>query len=241
MPVWNPWHGCIKVSEGCKNCYMYRRDAEFGKDSSKVTKTQQFRLPLQKSRNGMYKLYTDEYVYTCMTSDFFIEQADDWRKDAWKFIKLRSEIKFYIITKRIERFYTSLPADWGEGYENVTVCVTCENQRTADKRIPFFLSLPIKHREIIHEPMLESIDIRKYLSSGKIDKVICGGESGEDGTRVCDYEWIKNARKQCDEFNVPFLFRQTGTIFRKDGKLYRIPRQIQASQAEKSGISTDNQ
>ena len=21
--IWNPWHGCVKCSEGCKNCYMY--------------------------------------------------------------------------------------------------------------------------------------------------------------------------------------------------------------------------
>ena len=238
MPVWNPWHGCHKISDGCKNCYMYRRDAEFGKDSSAVAKTRQFRLPLQKARNGMYKLYSDEYVYTCMTSDFFIQEADDWRKDAWQFIKLRSELKFFIVTKRIERFSIGLPADWGNGYENVTVCVTCENQYTADRRIPVLLSLPLKHRQVIHEPMLESIDISKYLSGGLIERVICGGESGEN-TRLCDYRWILNTKKQCEKNSVPFLFRQTGTFFRKDGKVYRIPREIQVAQAEKSGISTE--
>nr|WP_278849220.1 DUF5131 family protein [Megamonas funiformis] len=24
--IWNPWHGCLKYSEGCKNCYMYYLD-----------------------------------------------------------------------------------------------------------------------------------------------------------------------------------------------------------------------
>lgn len=24
--IWNPWHGCKKVSEGCQNCYMYYLD-----------------------------------------------------------------------------------------------------------------------------------------------------------------------------------------------------------------------
>ena len=39
MAIWNPWHGCKKISPGCYNCYVYRRDAEFGKDSSIVKKT----------------------------------------------------------------------------------------------------------------------------------------------------------------------------------------------------------
>ena len=21
--IWNPWHGCVRVSPGCANCYMY--------------------------------------------------------------------------------------------------------------------------------------------------------------------------------------------------------------------------
>ena len=20
--IWNPWHGCVKYSEGCMNCYI---------------------------------------------------------------------------------------------------------------------------------------------------------------------------------------------------------------------------
>ena len=24
--IWNPWHGCVKCSEGCQNCYMYFLD-----------------------------------------------------------------------------------------------------------------------------------------------------------------------------------------------------------------------
>lgn len=24
--IWNPWHGCVKCSEGCENCYMYYLD-----------------------------------------------------------------------------------------------------------------------------------------------------------------------------------------------------------------------
>lgn len=136
--LWNAWHGCHKISAGCQNCYMFRRDAKYGKDSTVVTKTANFRLP-------------------------------------------------------------------------------------------------IKHKEIIHEPMLEAIDINKYLESGQIENVICGGESGENA-RPCNYDWVLNTREQCKKWEVPFYFKQTGANFIKDGKQYRIPRAIQMSQARKANI-----
>lgn len=81
MAIWNSWHGCVKISPGCYHCYVYRRDAEFGKDTSKVKKTAKFDLPLQKNRKKEYKLQPEkEPVYTCMTSDFFIKDADKWRQ-----------------------------------------------------------------------------------------------------------------------------------------------------------------
>ena len=236
MSIWNPWHGCHKKSSGCLNCYMYRRDAKYDLDSNVVRKTKNYDIVLRKSRDGTYKIKRDtSYVYVCMTSDFFIEEADDWRRDIWRMIRERDDLNFYIITKRIERFNVSLPDDWGDGYDNVTICVTCENQATADYRLPIFIKLPIKHKEIIHEPMLENINIEKYLESGQIDKVICGGESG-DKARVCNYDWILNTRRQCLKYNVSFHFKQTGANFMKDNKIYKIPRKYQLVQASKSRI-----
>lgn len=63
----------------------------------------------------------------------------------------------FIVTKRPERFFKELPEDWGDGYENVHICCTCENQATADKKLSVFLELPIKHKSIIHEPMLRGL------------------------------------------------------------------------------------
>lgn len=99
MATWNPWHGCRKISPGCLNCYVYRRDAEFGKDSSIIARTSRFDLPVKRNRKGIYKLQTDEgTVYTCMTSDFFVEEADEWRPEAWRMIRERGDLHFVIIT-----------------------------------------------------------------------------------------------------------------------------------------------
>ncbi len=238
MPTWNPWHGCTKISPGCYHCYMYRRDAEFGKDSSVVTKTSSFDLPLRKNRQKQYKLQPEDgVVFTCFTSDFFHPSADEWRPQAWAMMKERQDLSFYFITKRPHRFYEGLPSDWGDGYENVTVCCTCENQSTADKRLPVFLELPLRHREIIHEPMLERINIEEYLAKyhDRIECVSVGGESGDDA-RELDYAWVLDSCLQCMKYDVPFSFHQTGYRFRWKGKLYRIPRKEQHIQAKKANL-----
>ena len=70
-------------------------------------------------------------------------------------IRLRQDLHFVIFTKRIHRAEKCLPSDWGEGYGNVTLCSTCENQKMADFRLPFLMGLPAKRRQIICAPLLE--------------------------------------------------------------------------------------
>ncbi len=127
-----------------------------------------------------------------------------------------------------------MPKDWGEGYENVIIGCTVENQAMADVRLPVFMSLPIRHRAIIVAPILERVDLSPWLD-GRIEEVSVGGESGVLA-RVCDYEWILDLRRQCLEKDVPFRFHQTGAKLLKDGKLYRIRRPFQITQARKAGI-----
>ena len=237
MSIWNPWHGCRKISPGCINCYVYRRDESIGKDASEVTKTGDFDLPIKKNRQGEYKLKPEEgIVFSCMTSDFFLKEADIWRDRCWDMIRERKDLEFHIITKRIDRFKDCIPSDWNDGWDNVTVCSTCEDQDRADYRIPILLESPIRHREIIMEPMLSEIKIDRYLETGLIEHVVCGGESG-DNARLCDFNWIKEVRRECVRTATPFTFKQTGALFKKDGHTYRIERKNQMSQARKSCYS----
>ena len=97
---------------------MCMRDAEFEKDSNVVTKTASFNLPIRRDRQGNWKVPSGSLMWTCFTSDFFIEEADEWREDAWLMIQRRSDLHFFMITKRPERIAQCLPDDWGDGYEN---------------------------------------------------------------------------------------------------------------------------
>lgn len=234
--MWNLWHGCHKLSPGCKHCYVYRGDAKRDIDSSVVTQTKNFDLPIRKKRNGEYKIPSGSLVYTCFTSDFFVEDADAWRTEAWDMMRQRSDLDFLFITKRIDRFALCLPQDWGNGYNNVTICCTVENQACADYRLPIYQAAPIKHKIIICEPLLEQIDLRPYHIGEWIEQVVAGGESGYSA-RPCDFDWVMELRNVCEENNVAFWFKQTGAKFIKDNKLYNIKRQLQHAQARKAGIN----
>lgn len=233
--IWNMWHGCKKYSAGCANCYVYRRDDSIGRDASVVTRTNSFDLPLRRSRDGAYKVPPGATVYACMSSDFFIEEADEWRPEIWEIIRRRPDVSFIIITKRILRARSCLPPDWGEGYPNVSIFCTVENQAEADRRLPEFISLPIRRHQLVCEPLLGMIDLSSYLDKTKIASVTVGGESGE-GARVCDYEWVLDIRRQCAEADVPFYFKQTGARFRHNGRLYSIARRDQLTQARRAAI-----
>ena len=237
MASWNPWHGCHKFSEGCVNCYVYRMDERHGKDASVVVKAKSFDSPLARDRKGNYKIPSGSILYTCFTSDFFVEEADAWRKEAWQIMKQRSDVDFFFITKRIHRFQECIPEDWGQGYENVTICCTMESQKQVDERLPIYLAAPIRHKQIICEPCLEDIDFHGKLDS-TIKQITAGGESGNEA-RLCHYEWILHIREQCIQQHIPFYFKQTGARFVKDGRLYRIKRKDQHAQARNAGINVD--
>ena len=227
--TWNPWHGCTKYSEGCRYCYVYRQDEMFGRDSRECRKTNDFNLPIRKDRKGNYKIPSGSLIMTCFSSDFLLSDADLWRDECLEMMRLRSDCMFYFFTKRIDRLNFSLP-------DNVIVGCTCENQKMADYRLPIFKKLDIKYKTIILAPMLERMNIYKYLGSD-IYEVNVSGESGSSQQiRALDYDWVLDIRNQCIKANVNFGFHQTGARFIKDGREYRIERKYQISQAKKANI-----
>lgn len=93
--TWNPWHGCKKVSEGC-----------YGQDPTQVVRASDktFYAPL--------KLKEPQRVFTCSWSDFFIEEADAWRDEAFAIMALTPHITYQVLTKRpdrMKRWFTNAP------------------------------------------------------------------------------------------------------------------------------------
>lgn len=229
---WEPWSGCTPYSEGCKYCYYYGPYAKrFGQNE--VVKTDKFDWPIRKNAKGEQYMKGGKTVATCFATDFFLPEADEWRKEAWAMIKERQDLEFLILTKRIDRFTASLPADWGNGYDNVILGCTVETQEAADYRLPLFLSYPIRRRFIACGPLLGRIDLREYLHG--VDHVTVGGETGREA-RVCDYDWVLSIREQCLEAGVTFWFKETGSRFKKDGTIIKVNPYKQHSMAKECGI-----
>ena len=236
--VWNPWHGCHRCSEGCQNCYAFFLDKRYGRDTNEVVKNKSgFDLPVKKDRAGHDKLPAGSNVRVCMASDFFIEEADAWRADAWDIIRRRPDLMFSLLTKRAERIAENLPPDWGEGWENVTFAVSCENQRRLDERMPRLLDIPARHRWISLKPFIGEVHLDDYLADGKVEWVLAGGENYL-GSRPLRAEWVKETYEACARHNVRFTFGQTGNVFIQDGVERKIHnRTEQAVAALRTGFA----
>ena len=232
MAMWNPWRGCRKCSDGCLHCYIHKGDAKRNVNTNDIVKTKDFDKPVVRLKNGNYKMKSGT-VYLGFSTDFLIEEADQWRRECWAMIRERQDCHFLFLTKRIERFMACIPGDWSDGYDNVTVGCTVENQKNTDKKLSVFQNLPIRHKCITAQPLLEKIDIEKYLDG--IELVVVGGES-DHYARPLDYSWVLDIREQCVRKNVNFEFRQCGTHFIKDGRQYRLQTKDLCAQARKANI-----
>ena len=187
----------------------------------------------ENSKGRIQYIKGGKILATCFATDFFLPEADEWRKESWAMIKERQDIDFLILTKRIDRFPVSLPSDWDGGYENVNIGCTVENQKSADYRLPLFLSYPIKRRFIACAPLVEAIDLTPYLHG--VEHVTVGGETGREA-RECDYDWVLDIRKQCIEAKVTFWFKNTGSFFKRNGAVEKVNPFKQTSMAKELKI-----
>jgi protein gp37 len=206
----NFWTGCKKIREGCQNCYMFREQKRYGNDPILIKRT------TKNTWNQVKKFKPGEKVFVCSWSDFFIEEADFWREEAWAVIRSRPDLIWMLLTKRIKNVESRLPEDWGDGWPNVIGMVTAENQKWVDHDIPILLKLPFAIKGISVEPMLDPINIRKYLPEPPeeipfrldyLNWVVAGCESGPK-RRDMKLDWVKDLKNQCVNANVPFFLKQ---------------------------------
>lgn len=207
--TWNPWQGCLKVSPGCKQCYMYRDKARYGQDPKVVVRSSPatFNAPL--------KWTEPRRVFTCSWSDFFIDLADAWRDDAWEIIRRTPRLTYQILTKRPENIKDRLPADWGAGWPNVWLGVSVESPEYF-YRIITLSDILARVRFVSYEPALKVVDFQPALAMGWIDWLISGGESGYS-PRPASLDWFRQARDDCQKWGVAYFHKQHGGSKKIDG------------------------
>lgn len=223
--TWNPWTGCHKVSQGCKNCYMFAGKRRYGADPNVVVRTKTWGDPLKWDREAREARRRD-LVFTCSWSDFFIEEADPWRREAWRLMHGTRNLIYQVLTKRIDHasrwLYDEVygPAEFGDWSltelggmppQNIWLGVSVEDQKTADARIPTLLDTPAAIRFLSVEPMLEAVDLSQYLEA--LDWAIIGGESSQGGkkARPFNIDWARRILDQCQRLGIPAFIKQMGS------------------------------
>lgn len=210
--TWNAWYGCRHVSEGCDRCYMFRDMARYGWDPTQIQRSKtRFDAPL--------KLHKPTRIFTCSWSDFFIQDADAWRPEAWEIIRQTPQHTYLILTKRPQLIRSRLPEDWGEGYPNVWLGVSVENPQMQANRTPLLQQIPAVHRFLSIEPLLEPLD---PLDLTGLSWVIVGGESGP-GYRPMPHAWVWPILEACQQHDVVFFFKQSAALQPETGTALQHP------------------
>jgi protein gp37 len=76
-------------------------------------------------------------------ADIFDNRAPQtWRVDFWALIRATPALEWQLLTKRPQNIVGMLPPDWGDGWPNVWLGTTTENQLEAARRVPYLVAIP---------------------------------------------------------------------------------------------------
>jgi protein gp37 len=188
---------------------MFREMERFGKDPNVVVRS-------KTTFNDPLKWIDPAYVFTCSWSDFFHEDVSiAWLDDAWDIIRKTPHLTYQILTKRPEEIMDCLPEDWGDGWDNVWLGVTIENEDNI-WRMESLLEVDAKLYFVSYEPALGSIAHKLYSYWHKIGWLISGGESGPNA-RPANPDWFREVRDLCEIRKIPYFHKQAGGSIKIDG------------------------
>jgi len=242
--TFNPWWGCVKVSQGCKNCYAETFAKRTGNNVWGVDAPRRFFGDKYWSKPLKWNKEAEESgerkkVFVASMADVF-EARPDVVDARWRLFDLIFDtpaLDWLVLTKRPENYY-GLTATYRENtrfpWHNMWIGTSVENQKRADERISELVKIPTRIHFLSVEPMLEKIDLqldgRNYGRdfadwSERVQWVIVGGESGPK-SRLFEWDWARNVRDQCAQAGVPFFMKQGGGHPNKRDQMEDFPEDL---------------
>ena len=227
--TFNPWVGCTKVSDGCKNCYaetlMDKRMGfvEWGvRGDRRRTSPSNWRKPILWNRKAREAGKRARVFCSSLADIFEVNPHQDlypWRHDLMELIRDTPWLDWLLLTKRPEEVMDYFHFGWATDIpENIWLGTSVENQQTADERIPHLVEVPVVVKFLSVEPLLGPVDLQlRGLNYGRdfghyreaVEWVILGGESGHNA-RPMNPGWAISVKDQAIDADVPFFFKQWG-------------------------------
>ncbi|WP_343302878.1 phage Gp37/Gp68 family protein [Chitinophaga niabensis] len=245
--TFNPWWGCMKVSEGCKNCYAETLDSRWkgghwGPGSSRKPMSEAYWKQPSKWDKAAARAGVKAKVFCASMADVFEGHPDTLPhlSRLFNLIDNTPNLIWQLLTKRPEHINILSKGHWPNGLpENVWIGTSVENQDTAKKRVRELLKVNAIIRFLSIEPLLENVNLRFPLlptdvitantccknpnRNFGIHWVIVGGESGHNA-RPLHPDWVRNIREDSDRIGAAFFFKQWGEWLPVErGRLYREP------------------
>ena len=178
--TFNSWIGCTAVSPACDHCYAEGWAKRSGHvqwgphGERRRTSEANWRLPIKWNAEAA-KSGKRARVFCASLADVFDNHRsieDSWRRDLFSLIRGTPHLDWLLLTKRPQNIVKMLPKDglvhpsssWGNGWPNVWLGTTVENQAEADRRIPHLLAVPAKVHFLSCEPLLGPVDLTRVGS-----------------------------------------------------------------------------
>lgn len=208
--TFNPWIGCTKVSAGCDRCYAEtlatnRLGVAWGPHAERRrTADSTWRQPLAWNRKAEREGKRAR-VFCASLADVFDNQVpEQWRLDLWALIHATPHLDWLLLTKRPQNIAKMLPAPatlgfpaWGQGWPNVWLGTTVENQAEADRRIWHLLAAPARVRFLSCEPLVGPVKLDLYFDP---DGACCGGDESCYGNGRCHLtQWPRDVEGEGDD------------------------------------------
>jgi protein gp37 len=171
--TFNPWIGCQHVSPGCDHCYAEAMmDKRYGRvewgphGDRKRTSDANWKQPLNWNHHA--RKFEREHghrprVFCASLADIFDNQTPvKWRGELFALIQECRRLDWLLLTKRPENISKMLPPDWGDGYRNVWLGATAEDQKWFDRRWPVLRRIRAVVKFISYEPAIGPLRLPKH-------------------------------------------------------------------------------
>lgn len=222
--TFNPWWGCMRVSEECRYCYAEGIAHHYGHQvwgpaantPRRFFGPTHWQEPLRWNRQAQQEGHRRS-VFCASMADIYEMHPDveEERQQLWALIEATPWLNWLLLTKRPENILALSPWSQKQPWpDTVWVGTSVGLQQRAVERLPHLLSVPAVVRFVSCEPLLGPLDLTPWLR--QLHWVICGGESGQHA-RPMNPDWARALRNQCLRENVPFFFKQWGGRYHNSG------------------------